>query len=708
MFGIGNNIGIGIGGSGGSPPAGIPVNTAAPVISGVPFAGGVLTISNGTWDNSPSSYLYQWKNAGVDISGATNQTYTVLLTDELDAITCVVTATNVIGSASSTSSPVTIAETILYLDAASPSNTTVTVNQTFTTSDVDVAGNKINLTGLGFDVVSTYDATPVMFSSTGILPSPLVANQEYYAKNVTGGIQIFKRLNDSDFALLPGFIQTETIPPASAFGFDIPVVLTNAGSGTHTIYTNTLAATIADISGNNSNYVSTQINKMAEIKSDEFGQYFNMEGVIGYQHTQISEPYYGKGWNASNAGLVTGNKRAGKRLWGIVTVMKPNSNAAVNQKRIILNPSRVNAGTGVFTTASSNGHGMGTGDPIDYGAFGSSSFPTPVSGVPSHVRTVSTNAFTLHPTALDATNNTNIITYSDTGVGLFYVVDKIQTVSMGRQILYDGNQNGNGHDYSPGTTVIKGNSITFSNKAFNNGLNFFNDAGANGDLAGDQLAPYTKTGNSWTKLRVKLFIPSGSLGWVRQDTGLRITSGTYWITRKPSSQTIRLHDTEAAADASIGVATLTANCIKYVTTNSGNDGLGSGSGALIMEDQFIFRQFDDGVSITGNDWKLTTADTMGVYTNLTDFTGNGVNRLWYGGVNNLTSSFNASITNRTTGVIDVSDATAQTVLCNAYERHVPGYAKIYETIFFVGTDVATIQSQMQMAVDALKTKYGIA
>ena len=62
------------------------MNTAAPVISGSAQQGDTLSASNGSWSNSPSSYLYQWQDCSsstscASISGATSSTYTLASSD---------------------------------------------------------------------------------------------------------------------------------------------------------------------------------------------------------------------------------------------------------------------------------------------------------------------------------------------------------------------------------------------------------------------------------------------------------------------------------------------------------------------------------------------------------------------------------------------------------------------------------------------------
>jgi len=83
-----------------------PVNSSLPVVSGTTTLGSVLTTTNGTWTNSPTSFAYQWKRGATNIGTNTN-TYTLVLTDSTEDITCVVTATNAVGSTPATSNTIT-------------------------------------------------------------------------------------------------------------------------------------------------------------------------------------------------------------------------------------------------------------------------------------------------------------------------------------------------------------------------------------------------------------------------------------------------------------------------------------------------------------------------------------------------------------------------------------------------------------------------
>ncbi|WP_156380767.1 phage tail tube protein [Pseudolabrys sp. Root1462] len=82
-----------------------PVNSVLPAISGTLATGDTLTAYEGNWSGAPT-FTYQWKNATVNINGATSKTYVLAAGDSGDSITVTVTATNAAGSASATSAPV--------------------------------------------------------------------------------------------------------------------------------------------------------------------------------------------------------------------------------------------------------------------------------------------------------------------------------------------------------------------------------------------------------------------------------------------------------------------------------------------------------------------------------------------------------------------------------------------------------------------------
>jgi hypothetical protein len=79
----------------------IPINTSFPAVSGTGTVGQILNTTNGSWiGTQPVAYSYQWKRNGVNISGATASTYTLVLADAGASISCQVTASNSLGSLS--------------------------------------------------------------------------------------------------------------------------------------------------------------------------------------------------------------------------------------------------------------------------------------------------------------------------------------------------------------------------------------------------------------------------------------------------------------------------------------------------------------------------------------------------------------------------------------------------------------------------------
>ena len=85
-----------------TPPA--PVNTVAPVLSyGYRYEFELVSTDDGTWDNSPTSFTYQWYRDATPISGETLSQYILTAADVDTDVSCEVTAIN--GSGSSTPEP---------------------------------------------------------------------------------------------------------------------------------------------------------------------------------------------------------------------------------------------------------------------------------------------------------------------------------------------------------------------------------------------------------------------------------------------------------------------------------------------------------------------------------------------------------------------------------------------------------------------------
>lgn len=96
---------------------GAPNNTAPPTISGSATNGSRLTANRGTWTGTaPITYTYQWRRcnpggqACADISGATDETYTVAGNDVGRTLRVRVTARNAVGSDTETSNQTSVVQ----------------------------------------------------------------------------------------------------------------------------------------------------------------------------------------------------------------------------------------------------------------------------------------------------------------------------------------------------------------------------------------------------------------------------------------------------------------------------------------------------------------------------------------------------------------------------------------------------------------------
>jgi hypothetical protein len=88
-----------------------PVLAAEPAVTGTVATGSVLTTTNGSWTNTPTSYTYQWNDCASDgtacsaIGGATSSTYAVAAGDAGHTIQAVVTAHNAAGASTPAPAP---------------------------------------------------------------------------------------------------------------------------------------------------------------------------------------------------------------------------------------------------------------------------------------------------------------------------------------------------------------------------------------------------------------------------------------------------------------------------------------------------------------------------------------------------------------------------------------------------------------------------
>jgi hypothetical protein len=77
------------------PPTAPPVNVDIPYVA---QAGSTLTCTMGNWEGTPTAYSYQWIEDETVGIGGDDAVYVVTPADVGRSVTCVVTATNELGS----------------------------------------------------------------------------------------------------------------------------------------------------------------------------------------------------------------------------------------------------------------------------------------------------------------------------------------------------------------------------------------------------------------------------------------------------------------------------------------------------------------------------------------------------------------------------------------------------------------------------------
>ena len=116
-----------------------PAVVTTPDNSGTTAIGSTLSVSQGSWQNDPIVYSYQWQDcdsAGVNcvnISSATASSYTIASSDVGHTVRAAVTASNSGGSTTSTSAASALVEGAATTTTTTPTTTTATPAPTTTT-----------------------------------------------------------------------------------------------------------------------------------------------------------------------------------------------------------------------------------------------------------------------------------------------------------------------------------------------------------------------------------------------------------------------------------------------------------------------------------------------------------------------------------------------------------------------------------------------
>ena len=133
-----------------SPPPAAPANTATPQVTGSTMEGQMVSTSNGSWTNGPTSYSYSWQDCDgsggncTNVSGANSSSYTLSNGDVGHTMRAVVTASNA-GGSTSVSSPATTL--VAAPPPSAPSNTGLPAITGGTTQGQDLSTSNGTWTG---------------------------------------------------------------------------------------------------------------------------------------------------------------------------------------------------------------------------------------------------------------------------------------------------------------------------------------------------------------------------------------------------------------------------------------------------------------------------------------------------------------------------------------------------------------------------------
>lgn len=198
------------------PPSapGTPTSTDVPAVGGSPVPGGELTCANGAWTGAPTSYARVWLRDGDVIAGAVGPTYVVVAEDVGTEVSCVVTATNAVGtSAPAASQPVTIDDGL-----PDPDPVPVTTCRGEPSVQIDPADRIVRRPFVTLKIQAPEGAQQVEISNDGFKSSdlkPLVAGCRY-EWTLDGGPGRKPKVVSVRFPGLPGVVTDQVLLDGAA------------------------------------------------------------------------------------------------------------------------------------------------------------------------------------------------------------------------------------------------------------------------------------------------------------------------------------------------------------------------------------------------------------------------------------------------------------------------------------------------------------
>ena len=480
------------------------------------------------------------------------------------------------GNAESSASGAVQVYPFFRLKADDPLNTYEQTDVNFTPSDVILADNRLNITSISYLERSSswaiVGATRVYFESTGTLPSPLTEDTPYYlSPNGLGGYDVYPEAESSDYSTLPNILAEETVYPAQHWGQQLnKIEFTDQGTGTHRIYSDLLIKEIQNLTDIDVKLVPKRSGRhgMYEVRLDGAGRKYIHSEITSRDPTATgSYSLRGSGLELNGETLTFQEQLRGKRTIGVIAVVSWDETRQRSIAKTPIFPSGVNTSTGVLTFTGENTHQVTTARKVKLRLFPGGTFPTGLDGTTTYYgRNITTTTVTLHPTAADATNNTNVIVPSDQGAEGFTIVDYQKSGDNERmRFLAEVRKPIDGLD----TASLRSNSPGWGENIQVMETDISVTGTTNGQIG---AAGRTHVGLVPTTdyiHEVDIWWPDDATAPVL-NTAATMTRGTYWMTRVPGSSVyVRLHASLADAQDSIGLATADATCLKFTSAGEG-------------------------------------------------------------------------------------------------------------------------------------------
>jgi len=577
--------------------------------------------------------------------------------------------------------------------------TAAPLSQTFTAANVDMVNHKLTgLPDLGFPSVAKAYATPVYFSTTGTLPAPLSPNIPYYVVgSVAEGYSVYPLATDADAPYQPGAGPGEKVQIAQNVYLGVrKIVFTSGGSGTHTLSSRKLLSQLTDLTANGFHSVApnlTNRHAMLEMGTDANGKwYFKTLGAIARENWVGSYNGYGPTFYQSGDRYAARQQIGNKRVVYQIFVCRVRSFKERQVMKVLNTPSRIDIATNRVNYGwdSRMSGKVATGDLLRVSATAGNSLPAPLAeGTDYYARKVDNVYFTLHPSATDAANNTNVIDLTSAGSGSFLFYSPLRVGDARRwsffaEVLEPGSGGGNTlsarlqEPMPSGASILK-NASAFTVTGGNNG-NVSNFSGV------ADLTPVV----FWT--------PPGATLPAPLQAGTR-----YWISKSaPTSGSARLHANLAGAQAGVGLSTSASGCIKFTAAGTGESlvsqdddatAIGYGTLASVIEPPPLRVPFGELCILV---FKIDFNDPDSGVTN-------AIASL---GLNEAVTATRALSFAKGNTPAAVQDTAKAWTLFNSAQGHVPIDLDCYE-IIFGSTESADPTDDIQVMVDYLKAKYKI-